>query len=390
MHLVVNKAAFKNALAIAKRALPAVVVQEERSHILVRTRGDKILVSATNNDFKALCTIPLEESVETEFAFTVEPKTVSKLLTKTKVENLKIEVDSDECIARYYTTANGDSFAEAQSFTEDVMLTFDETLGNTEMEVTLKKDAVNNGLNYAKEYLEVPKVEKARYDFIIINKGLIYSANGSNKMGFMVNRDFKDFQDFKIRKLFVPLLLGVMDSLKGEEFEDIILFETEKDAGIRTVDGSVILSCLKSDASVPEVKRDLAHTKGPYCVIDRKAFIENIDRLGALEKTGKSFGMQINLKGEGENASIEMNLLSSLKSKEIIPCKRVDSSDEDVEQIIDNKLIRGILTSFNNDEVRLYINDVNSKMFKIYEKGEINESEYHSFAIGAYSRVLRK
>lgn len=390
MDFKVNKEAFKNALSIAQKALPAVVVQEERSHILVRTKGDKILVSATNNDLKALCSIPLEESVETDFSFTVEPKTVMKLLTKTKVENIKIEVDNEECIARYYTTVTGESFAEAASFTEDVMLTFDETLDEVKYEVTLKKEALLNGLNYSKEYLEVLKVEKARYDFIVINGGLIYSANGSNKMGFMVNRDFKDFKDFKIRKIFVPMLLKVLDLLKGEEFGEVTLFETEKDTGIKTSEGSVVFSCLKSDIAVPEVKRDLANTKGTYCVIRRAAFIENLDRLGALEKTGNSFGVQMNLRGSGDDAQLEMNLVSSLKSKEILPCKRVDDSSEEVEHIIDNKLIRGIVASFNNEEVRLYINSPESKMFKVYEKGELEGAEYHSFAIGAYSRVLRK
>jgi hypothetical protein len=209
LHLKVNKNAFKNALGIAQKALPAIIVQEERSHILVRTRGDKILVSATNNDFKALCSVNLEEPVESDFSFTVEPKSVTKLLTKTKMEIIKIEVDNDACIARYYTSETGDSFAEAQSFTEDVMLTFDESLDEITTEVTLKKDVVLNGLKYAKEYLEVLKVEKARYDFIIIDGGLIYSANGSNKMGFMVNRDFKSFSDFKIRKTFLPIYLKV-------------------------------------------------------------------------------------------------------------------------------------------------------------------------------------
>ena len=84
-----------------------------------------------------------------------------------------------------------------------------------------------------------------------------------------------------------------------------------------------------------------------------------------------------------------MNLVSSLKSKEILPCKRVDENSEEIEHIIDNKLIRGIISSFSNDEIRLYVND-EGKMFKVYEKGGADDAVYHSFAIGAYSRVLRK
>lgn len=389
MDFTVNKDAFKSALSIVQKALPAVVVQEERSHILVRVKGDKLFISATNNDFKATCRVPLEKSVESNFSFTVEPKAVQKLLTKTKLENIKIEVDNVSCVARYYTSSTGESFAEAQSFSEDVMLTFNETLGEASTEVNLKRESLINGLNYAKEYLEDIKTERARYDFVVINKGLIYSANGSNKMGFRVNKDFKDFSDFKLRKVFVPLLLRVLDSLKGDEYSDVILFETEKDTGLRTSDNSVVFSCLKSDTPSPEVKRDLANTKGAYCLINRKMFIDNLDRLAALEKTGRSFGVQINLNGSGDNSYLEMNLVSSLKSKEVLPCKRVDENTEEVEHVIDNKLIRSIMSSFNNEEIRLYINDI-GKMFKIYEKGEVSGSEYHSFAIGAYSRVLRK
>jgi hypothetical protein len=140
---------------------------------------------------------------------------------------------------------------------------------------------------------------------------------------------------------------------------------------------------------VPEVKKDLANTKGPYCLINRNTFIENIDRLGALEKTSNSFGVQVTLRGSRDNATIEMSLVTSLKSKETMPCKRVDNESGDVEHIIDNKLIRGILSSFSKDEVRLYIN-TEGKMFKVYENGNFDGSDYHSFAIGAYSRVLRQ
>lgn len=384
----IDKNDFKNALTIAQKALPVIVVQEERAHILVRVRGNKVLVSATNNDFKSLSTIDLEDPSDSDFSFTVEPKSVLKLLNKIKVDNIRIEVDKEKYIAKYYTSDNDESFSESQSFSEDVMLTFDETLIKPKHEIIINKDILKNGLKYAKEYLEDLKVDKARYDFVIINKGLIYSANGSNKMGFLVNREFKDFSNFKIRKIFVPVLLRVIDLIKNSDCGNVSVFETERDIGIKTIDDSIVFSSLKSDIEAPEVKREYANTNGPYCLIDRKEFINNLDRLVALEKTPRSSGIRLTVKNSGEEASIEMELVSSLKSKEVLPCKRVQEDSEEIEHIVDSKIIKGIISSFSSDRIRLYIND-SSKMYKVYEKGDINGSEFHAFAIGAYSRVTR-
>lgn len=392
MDFKVDKNAFKKALVITQKALPAVVVQEERSHVLVRTKGDKILVSSTNNDFKAQVEVPIEGTVKTDFSFTVEPKTILKLLTKTKIDTIKIEVDQEAFIARYYTSEDGSSFAEAQSFTEDVMLTFDNMLDGITNEITMNKSALVGGIKYASGFLEELKVEKARYDFIVINEGLIYAANGSNKMGFLVSRDFKNFKDYKMRKVFVPQLLKVIDALKNDEETSVTLFETDKSTGFRTSDNAVQFSCLKSDTPVPEVPRSMASTNGAHCIVNRKMFLEILDRISALDKTAKSFGIKTTLRGKGDNATIEMMLISSLKSKEVMPCKRVEKEDApcgDIEHVIDNRLLKGIVSSFNNDDIRMYIND-EGKMFKVYEQGEDEGNPYHAFAVGAYSKVLRK
>lgn len=386
LYIKVDKSEFKKAIGIAQKALPSIVVQEERGHLLVRVRTDKILISATNNDLKAICSIPLTEPVSSDFSFTVDPKSVTKLLTKVKLDVIKIEVDQEKFVARYFTSENGDSFAESQSFPESVMLTFDETLKDTLVSISIKKDVVAYGVKYAGSYLEDLKVQKDRYDFIIINEGLIYAANGSNKMGFLVCRSFKNFNNFKIRKIFAPIILKVLESLPEEKYENVTLFETANDIGVRTEDGYIVFSCLKSAISPPDVKRDQANTNGPYCIVNRKEILETIDRLGALDKSLKSFGIIARVKGGGDDATLEMTSLTSLKSKEIIKCKRMDESSEDVEHVVDNRLFRGVISSFNKDKIRLFIID-NNKLFKVFEKGELDVDEYHSFGIGAYAKA---
>lgn len=380
-----------------QRALPASTMQEERGHVLIKSVGaNSISLRATNKDFKASYKIDIitEEETATIKPFTVEPKSVLKLISKIKEDTIKIEVDYDSYIVRFYTSESMDSFVEAQTFQESVMLTFEDLPDAPEKQIEVNRASLVNTIEFAEEFLEDLKVEKERYDFISINNGLIYSANGSNKMGFRVDKSFKGLNDFKIRKLAVPMIKKTLAGLKDDSYKKILLFETSTDVGIASTEGDLFLSCLKSSVEGVTVKTELASSKGSHCVVDRKAFINSLDRIGVLEPAGRGMGIKMVLSGSGDKATIELESLGHAKGREVIKCERITKegdSDDTIEHVVHNKLILGILGIFKSSTIRFFMNSESAKFFKIYEAGSDEDGEtYHSFAIGAFSRVLRR
>lgn len=385
MIIIVSKTEFKDALSIAREALSKVIIQEERSHLLFEVSKGKLIITGTNNDFKARCIVNLSAS-DSDFSFTSDPKVLDKLLSKIDSDEIKMDFDPEKMVLKVYTSDDNKSYTSIQSFPPDKMITFSESKPEDKSTITIDKEIFSSILRWSLNFMPPLKDSVKKYDFLILNDNIAYSANGSNKMGYIVSKMLKPFKNIKIRKSAIPILINVMESLPDE---NINFIETMNDLGIESIDGTVFYGFLKSTVEVPKIKTDFIKTEGNYVLVDKNKLIKTIDRLVATLSTTVEAGIKLDLKGSKDSAYLDLSLVSRLDSKETFNCKRMeDDSSEEFSHVIKYRHFRSILSAMESDEdLKLYIND-NGKFFKLYKVGMFKTEKYLSLGIGSYFKLV--
>lgn len=381
----------KKAVSIVKRGLPKIVLQEERGHLLCRIEENKLVLYATNNDIKTYSKINLIETDTSDLSFTLDPKIIEKLLTKIDVNEICVTYDEEEKTIRIYTTLDRQSFTTLQSFPVEKMLTFSppEEDGDS---IVINREVACAALEFCSNFLAPLKENRKQYDFIIINKGIVYGANGLNRMGFFVSTEFQHFINFKIRKESVPDILGALKSLCTDE---VMFINNDKDSGIRassededTAD-ETYFTCLKSGTEPPKINTEFIKGDNAYSLINKTKLTKSLDRLSASASASTGAGIEIKLSGKNEDGVVTLNLISNLKTREQVECVRVnDQENMEIEHVLDYKLFKTILASFNDNDLKVYINDT-GKFFKIASTGKIKNIKYLTAGIGAYSKVVK-
>lgn len=388
MEIRVNTDSLKNAVSAAKKALSKIVIQEERAHLLCTVKNDTLLIQATNNDLKAACTLPVGNVSKDDFAFTVDPRILEKLLGKIDIDMVRIVFDQAEYTLKVYTTESEKSFTTLQSFPPDKMLTFDPAADPSKAWCAVHKETLEFALNYAGSFLAPVKEDHKQFDFVVIDKGIVYAANGSNKMGFIACKAFEKLSNFKIRKAILSTFRAFSNALPGDT---VNIIETSRNIGLESVDGMMHFSCLKSNSDPVSISKEYMKSEGPYVEIDKSKFLKILDRLVVSNTSMSSGGVELVVSGVGESACIDLNLVATAKVTENFPCTKVnDDSPDPVSHVVDYKIFRSILNSFSTDKaIRLHIND-GSKFYKVYNSGEVFGNKYVLAGIGSYAKVIKQ
>lgn len=385
MEIVVPKTPFKNAIALARKALSSVVIQEERGHLLFVVRGPRMVIQATNNDLKARCTINITNTSGADFSFTADPKILEKLVSKVEVNDVYILFDEKDLTVKVYTTSTKQAFGTLQSFPPSKMLTFDEHLKSDRQETSVNKEALLFALKYAQNFLAGKKEDQKNFDFVIINKGIVYAANGSNKLGLIVFKTFEAVQDMKIRKLILPVYTAFVSGLEEKEVK---LIETDKDIGVESLDGNCYFSFLKSKLDSQKIPVEHLKSEGAYTKIDKDRLLKVSERATITNSSATQVGLELTLTGSGDSSSLEIKLVSKKEAIETMTCSRVNDGDQAYSHIVDFRMLKAVLGSFSTkEEIRLHIND-NNKFFKIYSKGEVDGEKYILAGVGAYAKIV--
>lgn len=381
----IDKSALKKAVTLSKKVLPKVVFQEERGHLLCSVEESSMKICSTNSDSAMQLILAVKNEEKNSFSFTLDPKKADKLLAKIDLEEIKIEYDEENYDLKIYTTEAGGSVSNLDTFPPERMLSFKDPSSIKRSSTVVDKEAFIFSMNYAKSYLPPLKEDHKKFDFIVIDRGIVYSANGANKMGFVVFKCFSSLEKIKIRKVIVPLLISAAQSMEGDTLK---IIETEKDLGIESEDGSVYYSALKSNVEAPDIMKDYIKSEGAYTKIDKSRLIKVIDRL-MVTSSNLNTGVILSLDGKEESALLTCSVVGSEKSKELFNCQRINDGEDKIDHLVDYHLFKSILSSFDTkDEVRLHINDKDSKFFKIYNNGDVKGNKYILAGIGAYSRLV--
>jgi len=382
MDIKVNRQDLQKAVGITRKALSKIIIQQERGHLLFSVSDGKMRVTGTNNDLKALCIIGAECAPGTHASFTCDPKILSNVLTKMDLADVTLDYDENDQSIKVYTNEGGSSFAKLQSFPPKMMLTFEPNANRTS--VAVSRQMLSSALKYAVRYLSPLKDDGRNFDIVTISKGVMYAANGSNMMGFMVSGAFKPLDNMRLRKVIIPIMSSVLDSV-----EDLTVgvIESGGDTGIETA-GGVYFSALKPAMEPPSVPTQHVKSEGAHTIVDRALFIKYLDRLVASHTgTPDVIGVQMTLGGAGDSSYIDLSLLSS-KSIERVPCARADDrSSSEITHMVEYKILKSILSSFEHGEkIRLHINDDGGKFIKAYDKGEVDKEAFIQVGIGGYAK----
>jgi DNA polymerase III sliding clamp (beta) subunit (PCNA family) len=386
MDIIVPKSKFKDAVSSARKAISAVVIQEERGHLLFNVRGPRMIVQGTNSDLKSRCTIDITNSTGEDFSFTADPKILEKMITKIDIEDINVNFNKDTLTVKIYTTDNKKSFGTLQSFPPDKMLTFVEHLKTDRSVYPVNKEALLFAIGYAKSFLADRKEDQKQFDFVVINGGVVYAANGLNKLGLIVFKTFAAVPGLKIRKLIIPQFLLFVKGLEGKE---VNLIETDKDVGVESVDGTFYFSFLKSTVEATSIPKEHLKSTGAYTKVDKNRLLKVAERALITNSSTSMVGLELTLSGSKEDSILELKLVSNKVAVETITCNRIDDdSDQPLSHIVDYRMLKAVLNSFTTkDEVRLHINDQN-RFFKVYSKGEVEGETYVLVGVGAYAKIV--
>jgi hypothetical protein len=383
MEIKVNRAEFIKAIAITRRALSKIIIQQERGHLLLSVADGKMRITGTNNDLKAHYILDVLSSGASKVAFTCDPKILSNVLSKMDVAEATLEFDEADMSVKVFTNDSGSSFAKLQSFPAKMMLTFEVNPNRSVAAVPRK--VLMSALKYAVRYLSPPKDDSRNFDIVSISKGVMYAANGSNMMGFMVSGAFKPLESVCLRKAIIPILSMTLSDI---EDETVGVIQNQSDVGIETE--RMYFSALKPAMEPPTALTQHVKSEGAYTSVERSVLMKHLDRLVASH-TGPAdaIGVQVTLGGAGDSSYLDLSLVSS-KSVERVPCARVDdASAEDITHTVDYKVFKAVLGSLEYSErIRLHINDESSKMFKAYDKGTIDKESFIEVGIGGYVKAV--
>jgi hypothetical protein len=379
----VNKRELQKAVTLTRSALSKVIIQQERGHILMSVSDGKMKVTGTNNDLKAMYILDVVGSGDERGAFTADPKVLSNVLKKIELVDVTLSIEPDSQELRVYTSEGSNSFAMLQSFPASSMLSFEPN--SLRKSTVVSKESFEAALNYSTRYLSGPKEDSRNFDIVSISNGVMYAANGINMMGFMVSGAYKNLEDLRLRKAIIPIMVSVLGVL---EDEDVGVIQTDSEVGVETP--NVYFSALKPAAEPPTMPKNHLRSEGAYTLVDRKDFINHLDRL-VISNTGNPgvIGVTMTVGGIGDSAYLDLSLVSS-KSVERFSCQRVDDENTSpVSHMVEYRILKSVIGSFGHgDKIRLHINEEGGKMFKAYDKGTVKDDAYICVGIGGYVKMV--
>lgn len=384
MDFSVSKSELKNAVGLVRKALPKVILSEERGHLLFKFEGSKLKVSGTNNDLMAFYLLDATHSEP--FSFTCDPKSFEKYMSKSETEDVSGELDPEKLILKFYTTDDKKSFLSFQSFPTQKMLTFDKSYSlPKENQKILDRNMLLKALKFTSAYLLPAKEEGRNNDYLILHEKVVYGGNGINRRGYFVSNEFSNIKNLKIRKLVVPALLSCLDKL---ETEKVTIFENSKIVGLE-IDNKFFFGFLKSDIVPPKMPLDFLKKDGPFTRVNKNVLVKRLDRLVVANTSLGRVGIKVKLSGFKADAKISLSLLDELESTEEISCERVnDESHEEFDHIVEYKMLKEMIGVFSSGEdIDFYINKLD-RAFKIYEVGKVEEEKYIAVGAGSYARVV--
>lgn len=391
MKVCIDKIELKKAVGVSKNYLPAKPLVEVDGHILFDVKEGTVVISATDNQQACFIELSIIES-EGIGKFSCDPKRLEKALAKTNCISVMLEHDDVEMGLKVGSNEERDSFITLHTLPISRMSVYKPALVGDNCSAEMNRKVFYTGIKYIQAFTPHRSAVSKKFDFAIINNGILYAANGVNKRGYFVCREMQGLQNVCIQKKFLETLGRSLNTMLCDK---VTLTERNNVISVESDDGSCKIYMTKSRYLPPEMPKQYIKVKGdPYTVVVRDQMIKSIDRstVASYAKLGTPMGVQLTLSGTGSDSKLKTDMITNtLKTIDTIPCERVaDDEGEEITNLIEYKLFKTILSSFSKEgETRLYINQPEVRFFKVYTKAEIEDISFAEIGVGSYSRRVR-
>lgn len=393
MQFIVDKKDLKKALVLVKSCLPVKPLTEFDANPVFHAVEGCVRVVAT--DMTQVCSLSIPAESSEAFSVSMDYKKLEKVLSKS--ENGKVKIDYDQKAGRARVSSDGDQgYVDIPTLNVDKCPAFDRSYeGEAPLsEGSLASDVLAVAVDFASAFMPDVLERNPKYDFILVKDGLVYAANGMNRRGYFASQALRYPSELKILKRFSSVMPKVLKSLEGKP---VLVRNLSRAISMTSEDGTLRYACIKARTDSPDIPLSYLKAAGPYTTMELTKCVKAMEKvvIPDYQAAGAAIGVDLVMKPSAEadgSSGLELRLISSGKfsGHEVVPCKRVGEEGTGllIEKVIDFKMFKELASSFTADgELRWYMNDPESKFFKIQQRKNVGTTPCLAVAVGTYARV---
>ena len=347
------------------------------SHALVKIQDTKATVYATDGDRMAYSNFTPAEADGT-FEFTVDPKKMLEVINSTDTDSIKITYDQEAKTVSVYDSENSESVLSFPSFNSEEFLTFDSEMGKAIPMGSVDSEMLQMGLKFIQGFLPVEKNPKSeKYTRLYASKGVLYGANGANKIGAFQSNELTPLDELIIRRNMLEPIAGKKGLLEQSGSSKISIITTSNMVFLTSSDNSCGFGFLRTNDAIPKYPISIDNPQCNGFNISRPGLIKKLDRLAITSANG--------IKASVENEILSMATVTERVSKDSIACKILRGTEK-FEYTFDHKLMGSILGLFQASNLDIYIDKTKCLLISQAELEDITTKERKPFkAIGLMS-----
>jgi hypothetical protein len=379
IEFVAKSEELKKAFSVISMATEEGATETIGGHALFSIKNNQLSLCATDKDKMSMVTLGVTAD---DCQFTSDPKKILALINTTESENIRFTYDTESRTLNVYASEDKDSYLSFASFNPDEFLTFDNEFTSSKEIKTVNAGVFLSGIKFSQGFL--PSDENKKFSNMFISKGVIYSSNGSNRVGAFESPEFSGISSIIFRKAMLAPIANLIDKTN---ITDIIIRETEKVIVLFSDDGKYAFGFRKSLVEPPKFPISTELPTFPAIGIDRNILMKKLNRL-SITSPG-----EMAVKFTAENESLSLVTIADRKSFENMPYKSISSKDK-LEFSFECKLLKTCLGLFQTPTVDFYIDKSRCTLWSSAEleiiekdKKEPTRKSFKAIALVSQARI---
>jgi len=333
----------KKAFSVVSMATEEGATETIGGHALFVIKNNQLSLCATDKDKMSMVTIAITGTDDSDVRFTSDPKKILALINSSDSDNIRFMYDTESKTLNVFASEDKDSYLSFASFSPEEFLTFDSEFTSSKEVKTVNAGVFLSGIKFSQGFL--PSDENKKFSNMFITKGVMYSSNGSNRVGAFESPELTGIASMVFRKAMLAPIANLIDKTN---ITDLIIRETEKIIVLFSDDGKYAFGFRKSLVEPPKFPVSMEIPSFPAISIDRNILMKKLTRL-SITSPG-----EMAVKFTAENEALSMNTVTDRKSLENMPYRKVSAVDR-LEFSFECKLLKTCLGLFQTPTVDFYI-----------------------------------
>lgn len=397
MKLVVDRKKLKAILSATRSCLPVKPQSEYEANPSFRVSSGVLVVSST--DFSQGLELSCPVDGDGDFAVSFDIKKLEKIVAKTDTGSVEIEYVQEKGSVRVSASDEKKGFVELPAIPYAKVPVFDaEALSGTPV-CTLPGSVLKEGVDFASTYLPAILERNPKYDFVQVRNGLVYAANGANRRGFFASPSISATTEVKILKKFALCLPKALTAFPTDASAEI--FESSRTYTIRSTDGVFTYRCIKARTEPSEIPMEYLIPKGSHTVVDVTKLARLMEKvvIPEYQSAGVAIGVRLVMRPPEDivtgSSSVDLSLVTAKRqeAQESLACLRLGETAEsrEVDKVVDFKMFKDMVSSLptGGSDTKVFMNDPDSKFFKMQRILEVGGHKCVALAVGAYARIAK-